>query len=195
MGFTDDLDKHVQSSFDKRIVNHTIVVKHCDGLYRHWQCNAPGTGIDGFDVITWPGYLCYTGDMGTYVFSRTTDMVAFIDKALGDIRYVAEKCVSEDRDGIKQYYRECFQEVIDDECKRLEEELADDEGNSDIESLIDDLDAIRGEDDSGEEVAMEALSNTGMFDELPNCRYYTYRFLFCMYALRWFCDKLKETTT
>jgi len=30
-----------------------------------------------FDLITWPGYLCYTGDMGTYVFRRLEDMFEF----------------------------------------------------------------------------------------------------------------------
>jgi len=195
MGFTDDFDKKVKSDFDKRIVNHTIMVKHCDGLYRHWQCNAPGTYIDGFDVITWPGYMCYTGDMGTYVFRRTEDMVAFMSGSLGSISYVAEKCISYDRDGVEKYYSECFQEMLTEEINRLESDKVDGEDNSDIDEQIDDLDAIRGEGDDGEEVAMESLSNTGMFDELPDCRYYTYRFLFCMYALRWFCDKLKETTT
>ena len=32
--------------------------------------NADGT----FDIVTWPGYLCYSGDMGCFVFTRLPDM-------------------------------------------------------------------------------------------------------------------------
>lgn len=50
---------------------------HEDGIYRHIRFRQPGTMCMHFDLITWPGYLCYTGDMGTYVFTRLADMFEF----------------------------------------------------------------------------------------------------------------------
>lgn len=71
---------------------HTMTVRHDDGLYRHLSFRAPDTNIYWFDLVTWPGCLAFHGDMGTYVFSRTADMLSFFDTA-GDINpgYWGEK--------------------------------------------------------------------------------------------------------
>lgn len=72
---------------------HALTVVCEDGLYRHWRCQAPGTYVYGFDVVTWPGYLCVCGDIGTWVFSRVRDMLEFFESDHGGInpQYWAEK--------------------------------------------------------------------------------------------------------
>ena len=47
-----------------------MIVLRDDGVYRHIRFKKPGTGCMHFDLVTWPGYLCYSGDMGCYVFCR-----------------------------------------------------------------------------------------------------------------------------
>jgi hypothetical protein len=71
---------------------HTMTVRHDDGLYRHLSFRAPDTGLYWFDLVTWPGCLAFHGDMGTYVFARTADMIDFF-AGPGDINpgYWAEK--------------------------------------------------------------------------------------------------------
>lgn len=66
-----------QESFLKDVARHQIAILRDDGVYRHIRFKQPDTSDQYFDLITWPGHLCYTGDMGTYVFTRTNDMFDF----------------------------------------------------------------------------------------------------------------------
>lgn len=59
------------------VAKHEITVIRDEGVSRHIRFSQPDTSCMHFDLITWPGYLCYTGDMGTYVFRRLTDMFEF----------------------------------------------------------------------------------------------------------------------
>lgn len=66
-----------EQQFLKDVDSHVMEVIKDDGLYRHIRFREPGTMMQHFDLITWPGYLCYCGDMGTYVFTRLADMFQF----------------------------------------------------------------------------------------------------------------------
>lgn len=66
-----------EQQFLKDVESHVMEVIKDDGLYRHIRFREPGTMMQHFDLITWPGYLCYCGDMGTYVFTRLADMFQF----------------------------------------------------------------------------------------------------------------------
>lgn len=57
-------EKHVVERSVKDLAEHVVTVKHADGMYRHWQCANPKSCHLHFDVVTWPGYLAFTGDMG-----------------------------------------------------------------------------------------------------------------------------------
>ena len=63
--------------FLRDISMHQMSVLRDDGVNRHIRFKTPGTNSMYFDIITWPGFLCYTGDMGTYVFRRLEDMFQF----------------------------------------------------------------------------------------------------------------------
>lgn len=99
--------------FLRDVRNHKLTILRDDGLYRHVRMKAPGTSCMHFDLITWPGYLCYTGDMGTYVFTRLADMFSFFRanernwlRPLDSIdhRYWAEKIEGADKcDGITEF--------------------------------------------------------------------------------------------
>lgn len=71
--------RNVEQAFTSDIREHELHVLRDDGLYRHVRCMRPGTYCFGFDIVTWPGYLAYVGDMGTFVFSRIRDMFEFFD--------------------------------------------------------------------------------------------------------------------
>lgn len=66
-----------EETFLADVAAHQIHVLRDDGVHRHIRFKRPGTYCMQFDLITWPGYLCYTGDMGTYVFNRLEDMFEF----------------------------------------------------------------------------------------------------------------------
>lgn len=65
------------ADFLRDVATHELTIIRNEGLYRHLRFSRPGSSCMYFDLITWPGHLCYTGDMGTYVFSRVSDMLEF----------------------------------------------------------------------------------------------------------------------
>ncbi len=66
-----------EARFLKDVATHEMQIIRDDGVQRHLRFKKPGTMYYHFDLITWPGHLCYTGDMGTYVFARVHDMFDF----------------------------------------------------------------------------------------------------------------------
>lgn len=71
------MSRLTQEQFLAEVSGHKMTVLRDDGVYRHVRFARPGTMCMHFDLVTWPGYLAYTGDMGTYVFSRLDDMFEF----------------------------------------------------------------------------------------------------------------------
>ena len=77
--------------FESATAEHTVEAVRDDGLYRHLRCQKPGTWIYGFDIVTWPGYLAFVGDVGDFVFSRTRDMFEFFRGQAPNPDYWSEK--------------------------------------------------------------------------------------------------------
>jgi len=120
-----------QERFLRDVANHQMTVLRDDGLHRHVRFKEPGTSCYYFDLITWPGYLCYTGDMGTFVFRRIDDMFEFFghDRAYHASRgralainlgYWGEKLVAVDANGAssggkaKEFDKDKFARVINE---------------------------------------------------------------------------------
>lgn len=59
------------------VKNHQINIVKDDGAHRFVRFKRADNSSYWFDLITWPGFLCISGDCGTYVFSRTEDMFKF----------------------------------------------------------------------------------------------------------------------
>lgn len=182
------------------VASHQLKIVRDDGLHRHLEFRKPGTYCYGFDIITWPGWLCYCGDMGTFVFSRLPDMFEFFRgrDARGDgdgrlhinLGYWAEKCRAGDRgrgDGIKEYSPERFETVV---RERLDDMQADPALREDVER-----DVIACAHD-GEYSAIDAAMR---FERDGECvfpdfyerdvREYTFHFVWCCYALVWAIEK------
>jgi hypothetical protein len=66
-------------SFKKKVQSHTMEIIKDDGVYRHIRFRNPEYFAYHFDLITWPGHLCITGDMGSLTFCRLYDMFDFFD--------------------------------------------------------------------------------------------------------------------
>jgi hypothetical protein len=117
-----------QEQFMRDVAKHEMIVIRDDGVNRHIRFKEPGTGNMHFDLITWPGCLCYTGDMGTYVFQRLTDMFEFFrtdrthrrdpSKLAINLGYWTEKLIAIDgsRHGgkVKEFDEAQFKRVINE---------------------------------------------------------------------------------
>lgn len=186
--------------FLKDVAKHKMTVLRDDGLYRHIQFKRPGTRIMQFDLITWPGYLCYCGDMGEYVFTRLADMFEFFRKPDSkgglDLQYWAEKCRAADRSGIKIY--------DPDHAKDRIKEWVDEADVKDIASLraaVEEEILPRVHDGEHElrSIINEFEHDGFRFYDFWECdlKEYTVRFIWCCYALPWaiaMYDKEKEAT-
>lgn len=100
--------------FNENLGDHEMRILHEDGLYRHLRFKNPDNGFYWFDLITWPGNLTITGDIGTYTFAREQDMFTFM---VGHINtgYWAEKLrhgSSGGRASVKNYNEDLFKKWL-----------------------------------------------------------------------------------
>lgn len=90
-----------QHGFLKDVSSHAMTILRDDGVYRHLRFKRPDSGVYWFDLVTWPGRLSISGDMGDYTFARLNDMFEFFrtdrESAKGlriNLGYWSEKVVS-----------------------------------------------------------------------------------------------------
>lgn len=165
----------IKGRFDQDIAEHTVSVVRDDGEYRHLRCQRPGTWSYGFDIVTWPGYLAYTGDMGSFLFSRVRDMFEFFRGERPNPDYWSEKLqgpgpahsavLEFDVEQFHAYVRENGLDVVDDWGGPYSRE-----------------DASR------------LLVEQGHVDpyDLPNMERYSTQFMWCCHALPWAIAKYDE---
>jgi hypothetical protein len=179
-----------EASFLADVADHAMVVLSHDGIYRHLRCRRGNSWAYGFDVTTWPGFLCISGDMGCYVFSRIPDMFEFFrgpedgEKSLYiNPGYWGEKVQAADRhDGLSVYSPEKFK-------ARIHEWLADVEASDELREAVNAEVLSRADD--GEHEAMRAALEfehggfrfEGFYE--VSLREISCRFLWCCYAVAW----------
>lgn len=103
--------------FQRDTEKHEMTILHDDGVYRHVRFKEPGTGFYWFDLITSPGLLTIHGDMGTYVFSRITDMFDFFhDNGYGiNPQYWGEKLQASRHGGYREHSEDDFRRWVKDD--------------------------------------------------------------------------------
>lgn len=203
--------KCTEESFLKDVANHQMTVLRDDGVHRHIRFKRPGTNCMYFDLVTWPGFLCYSGDMGCYVFQRLEDMFEFFrtdrwhqpdrgQKLFINLGYWAEKVQAEERnEGVKKYSADKFREKIEEWTVQACEEI----DVSDAERLRQEIEErVLCNADEGEQTAMgsalgfEFEGNSVFQDFWDNdLKEYTYRFIWCCYALAWGIQKYDQART
>lgn len=198
------MSKCNEDRFLEDVADHQMTVIRDDGVDRHIRFREPGTIIYGFDLITWPGHLCITGDCGTYVFTRIQDMFDFFrtepsyasrhpDKKLFiNASYWGQKLLSIGTNaGFKEFDEDKFTSRITDyfndwkESEEPEADVADDlweEISSRVLSRVDD----------GEHRAYQAaydFEHYGFwfqdFFDGGGTERYTFHYLWCLYAINW----------
>lgn len=92
-----DQEAVVQAYLDKWLISHEITTLRNADVDRHFVCKNPANSAYWFGVITWRGYLCIYGDIGTYVLARVPDMLPFVANSAPG--YLLEKVESFDRIG------------------------------------------------------------------------------------------------
>lgn len=191
-------EEQLRERFARDIATHELTILRNDGVYRHLQCRRPGTGCMGFDIVTWPGYLAYCGDMGEFMFTRLTDMFDFFrnDSRRINPGYWSEKCCATDKaDGIEQWSVDRFREAVLSDA-RCALELEDDEPLPD--DAKEELRELLEAEDEWDCVARIRDFSSEQFDFSDffehDCKEYTARFLWCLSAIVWSIAKFDEQT-
>jgi hypothetical protein len=193
-------EKRVKESIAKDLAQHVITARHVHGLYRHYRCQKPGSWNMAFDVVTWPGSLCYTGDMGDYLFQRTDDMIAFMRGSCMSYSYAAEKCVAHDG-RLMEWSEEAFKQTLADRLKEGEEGDGNftvvRNGERVMESIANAIEEIKDaySNYGSPHDAEKAMYESGLWDDMPRCKEYTVHFLWCLHALQWFCANVEKAET
>jgi hypothetical protein len=183
-----------EGSFLRDVAEHEMTILRDDGLYRHIRFAHPKSLNCGFEITTWPGFLAFSGDMGCYVFSRVPDMFKFFRRdtfVLGSGLHVnpgywGEKLEAIDRHGgLKSYSAELFKSMIT--------RWLDDAGASeDIRGAVEEEILTHADDEHEAMQAVYYFNHFGFtFDNFyeVEVREYTYRFLWCCFAVAWAVTK------
>lgn len=194
--------------FQKDVDSHEMEVLHDDGLYRHLRFSNGGSSIYQFNITTWPGYLCISGDMGCFVFSRVRDMFGFFrgeDGQLGiNPGYWMEKvqagagsevareiCTEWDEEDFRAEIRKRFDDYVEDE--ELDEAAAAELWSEIEDEVLEETDLEAVAMRNAMEFRHDDFEFTDFFE--VRCTKYTFRYLWCCWAIVWgigVYDKAKE---
>lgn len=183
-----------QKAFERDTANHVMTVVRADGLYRHLTFRNPDTLAYWFDVITWPGYLTITGDMGSYVLKREADMLAWLrhDRSINPDYWSQKVQAGETRAYDVDYARHLLSEQFIDWLRDVEPDLSADEVRDGWDEIHETVTAY-AEFESTLREEVEALHaryekrfKTGPFHDLWETSFetYTWHFLWCCWAVR-----------
>lgn len=207
-----------QEQFLRDAGAHKMTVIRDNGVDRHITFRSPDGGSPyWFEVLTWPGALCIRGDMGTYVFSRLTDMFEFFrtddrgdpSKIYINKSYWCEKLQAVDCDGwgngaARRFDASTFELRVKDLFDSYFEdcEIAPERKASlweDVKSEILDY-AV-----DGDQIGAFGKLNDFHDDEFPDlfsdwvdwassCEQYTFHFIWNLYAIAWAVRQYDATT-
>lgn len=195
-----------EESFVKDVSKHEMTVLKNEGVYRHLRFKNPNSGNQWFDIVTWPGHLAYTGDMGSFVFARLQDMFQFFrtdrrdETHLGiNPSYWAEKLQAVDAadicpggtefsaERLRAHVEETLAEWGGEDYNLSEDEAHELRGQVELDVL----DAIYEDEGSSRRAVSEFSFEIGgnIFEFTDswewNCHEHTLRFMWCCYALAW----------
>lgn len=172
------------------VKDHKLTIIKEDELYRHIRCSREESSTMFFDIITWPGNLAYTGDMGSFMFSRIKDMFTLFrnNELKINTDYWAEAVIAESiyGNGIKEFSVNAFRENILDYTKQ---HLELSEKEKIPEEVMNELNCLLCAEDEWsciEEMRNFASEKIEFYDfwEYSSDRK-TWHYVWCLYAIVW----------
>ena len=166
--------ERVKKRFEGDTDNHTMEILQDAGLYRHLKFTNNGSQCYRLDIHTWPGALCVSGDMGTYVFSRLPDMFEFFrmkdggwnKKHVINPGYWGEKLQAVDNshgrnNSYEEFSEELFKENVNEEYDNFCESYADDDEEAVSEAYPEDTQTRQQQLESLREALDEEVIDCG----------------------------------
>lgn len=173
-------------NFAKDVENHSMTIEADNGVHRSLRFGEGNSFCHYFRINTWPGHLCISGDMGTYVFSRTEDMFRFFRGDAINLGYWSEKIQSESLfgSGVREYKPEILVASVMDWVERCDPEAKEEIEEDLIPQLegVHEAEAIRAiYEYRGKVCFSDFICDLG-----SHCYSdYTVHFVWCCEAIRW----------
>jgi hypothetical protein len=190
-----------EERFLRDIASHEMTIIRDEGVSRHIRFRRPDSINMYFDLITWPGSLCYTGDMGTFVFSRLDDMFEFFrvepsyklrdgNTLFVNPGYWGEKLQSISRfGGFREYSEERFKKRVKDHFDSYWEDSENEEEKLECwQEIKEDVLICADEEHRAYQAAYDFSHGEFIFQDFfdgGGTEAYTFHFLWCCYALAW----------
>ena len=189
-----------ENRFLRDIAKHEMIIISDDGVARHLKFRTPGSSSYWFDLITWTGHLCITGDCGTFVFRRIEDMFEFFrmseersarsnEKLYINAGYWHEKVQAEERPGgcdkfSEDRFKAAVKEYFNDYFEGCEDQKNKAECWSEVQSQI--LNLVDNEYEACRAV-YEFEYNGFTFQDFfeISVKEYTFYYIWCLYAIVW----------
>lgn len=190
---------YAKERFLSATAGHKINVLLDNGLYKHLRFENQNDSCYWFDITTWPNYLCISGDMGCFTFSRIEDMFGFFRRKKLSIEayYWAGKL----QIGAGGNHRNV--------CERWSQDLFEKNIREYVSCNISDL-SLSEAKEIWQQVKNEILCSEDKYDSVAavrnfhnkhidfsnffeyNCEEYEFHYLWCCYAIVWGIQKYDE---
>ena len=167
-------------TFAKDVALHGMAVVLDKEENRHLTFRRPGTNNMYFNITTWPGHLCISGDMGCYVFARLRDMFEFFRGDEINPGYWEEKIQATERHGgSKEYDPEKLRAYVEEEIKDWPESVQ--------RAARDEVLYYADDEHKAREALRDFAEDHHMFDDPWEADFteYTYRYIWCCRAIVW----------
>lgn len=180
--------------FQDTISEHRLTVIHDDGLHRHLSFARPQSSDRYFNITTWPGFLCISGDMGCYVFQRTEDMFQFFrsDDLAINPGYWAEKLQSGPSGAPDEITKEWMPDKFQSEIERWFKDATEDWSEEDKAVAWEDVESEVLSEADNEWLAIYAamefrFEDKELFQDFweVDCKQWKSHYLWCCYAIVW----------
>ena len=183
--------------FHLQVKNHSMEVELDNGVHRSLKFSNDGSSNHYFRLNTFPDHLCYSGDMGSFVFTRNHDMFQFFRRGGQEISvnpwYWHEKLVAHDiPDGSTEFDHGKFVEFLNS-C--VEDDLITEHKRDEVLNHNEDSGCSDHEWQAYESLYSEAPN---LMDDPPSFRSLTYRYMWGIHAIVWGIqqyDKFKDDQT
>lgn len=181
----------MKEAFLDDVKDHSIDIELDNGLFRSVRFKRPDSLACSFRLITWPGYLAISGDMGDYMFSRLQDMFDFFrgEELKINAGYWIEKLRSVSCSGsngglIKKFDPEGTAQNIEDLVSEDESYAEDLEYYDDLHEFLRAVSACSSDIEAVEVFKKAGLDSIDGYTDL-----FAYKLTFhtewCLYAIRW----------
>lgn len=184
-----------KEEFLERMKDHSLTVFHDEGVYRHIRMSKGKSWYDQFDLVTWPGHLSYSGDLGDFTFQRLDDMFEFFRGEGANPYYWSGKLQSVDKHGgYEEFSQDVYERHVKEEFETWDFESKDkrDAAWEDIESEL-----FGSDNEIDARAALDRYESPfGDFGFVDVWEWdltdWTYRFKLACYGIPWAIGKYDE---